>query len=72
MIGLPYAARQALQNLDRTIGEKPRGRSLTARGERGKTNLTGNHAILGHPKGEARDYKSLRRARFEGLTIGLE
>jgi len=59
MVGLPYAARQALQNLDRTIGEKPRGRHS-------------NHGIFGHPKGQAKDYKSLRRARFEGLTIGLE
>jgi hypothetical protein len=72
MVGLPYAARQALQNLDRTIGEKPRGRSLAARGERGKTNLTGITAYWDTQKGRPKDYKSLRRARFEGLTIGLE
>jgi hypothetical protein len=71
MVGLPNAARQALQNLNTTIGERPRGRSLAARGERDKTISQGITA-LGRPKGEARDYKSLRRARFEGLTIGLE
>ena len=51
MVGLPYAARQALQNLDRTIGEKRRGRSLTARGERAKTNLTGITAYWDTQKG---------------------